>query len=61
MCDMLNNQMGNQHLGFVQYSYGRSMICSHTRLLWVALQKGIKFALIVHLEELDDGSMFFGR
>jgi len=29
MCEILGNQMGNQHLGFVQYSYGQSMICMH--------------------------------
>jgi len=26
MCEMLGNRMKNQHLGFVQYSYGRSRI-----------------------------------
>jgi hypothetical protein len=61
MCEMLSNQMGNQHLGFVQYFYGRSMICPHTRLLWVALQKGIEVAFVMHLQQLDDGRMLFGR
>jgi len=37
MSKMLGNQMGNQHLGFMQYSYGRSMICPHMGLLQVAL------------------------
>jgi hypothetical protein len=37
------------------------MISSHMGLLWVALQKGIEFALVMHLQELDDGPMFFGR
>ncbi len=59
MCEMLGNQMGNQHLSFVQYSYGQSMICPHMGLLQVALQKGIKVALVVHLQQLDDGPMFF--
>jgi hypothetical protein len=61
MCEMLGNEMGNQHLHFVRYSYGQSMICSHMGLLWVALQKGIEVALVVHLQQLDDGLMFFGR
>jgi hypothetical protein len=30
-------------------------------LLYVALQKGIKVALVVHLQQLDDGPMFFER
>jgi hypothetical protein len=37
---MLGNQMENQHLNFMQYSYGWSMICLHMGLLLVALQKG---------------------
>jgi len=34
---MLGNQMGNQHLGFMQYSYRQSMICLHMGLLPVTL------------------------
>jgi hypothetical protein len=58
---MLGNQMGNQHLGFVQYFYGQYMICPHMGLLRVALQKGIKVAFVVHLHQLDDGPMLFKR
>jgi hypothetical protein len=37
------------------------MICLHMGLLRVALQKGIKVALVVHLQQLDNGPILFGR
>ncbi len=37
------------------------MSCPHMGLLLVALQKGIKVGLVVHLQQLDDGPMLFER